>query len=279
MPVPVVIKATFVFESRTYGWSESFLFSQASEDLTLTMPGIQIIAQKRAALCGEQTFIKAERLSIETDADGNPRPGDSYLNYVRYQGKVGEDSADEDLGVLVTMRNLVAQRRRNMFLRGIPDGLEDKGGVLDLAYSDWLSRWNSYQAAMLAKGAGWWSGDKSVGYPLAGYTFDPATGWTQVELATAAFVGPFGTTQEARFKGVNGQSALNGRHLVRSIDSTHCWIEKPLALKDWQFGGTMFLYGRHFEQAFTIDPQKIVTRRAGAPLLQSRGRQRAQIRD
>jgi hypothetical protein len=275
---PRVLKATFVFETRTYGWTESFLWQNPDLNLTLAMPAIQIIAQKRAALMGQQSSMKAQRISVESDDAGNPRVGDSYLLYNLLNGVQGEDSADEDLAVLVTMRNLIAQKRRNMFLRGIPDGVEDKGGQIDFGFSDWLSRLQSWTAAMLAKGVGWWSADKDGGHAVTGYVFDAATGWTKVNVAAGSFVAPFGRLFEARFVGVNGQSALNGRHLVRSIDATSCWVEKQLALANWVFGGTMFLYARHFEQAVTLNAQKIVTRRAGAPLLQSRGRRKAQVR-
>lgn len=281
------MKATFVFGTNTFGWTESFLFQNPDLNLVLAMPSVQIIAQKRAALLGAQSFMKAQRLSVESDETGNPRVGDSYLLYQYYpgvqtkneDGSFKEESADEDLAVLITIRNLVAQRRRNMFLRGIPDGVEDKGGQIDFGFSDWLTRLQAWTSVMLAKQVGWWAADKDAGHNLTGYTFDGGTGWTRVTLADNAFSAPFGKLFEARFTGVNGQSALNGRHLVRSISATECWVEKPLALKDWLFGGVMFLYSRHLEVASTMNAQKIVTRRAGAPLLQSRGRRKASTKD
>jgi hypothetical protein len=275
---PRIMKATFFFETRTFGWTESFCWANPDLNLTLAMPGIQVIAQKRATLLGENSRMKAQRISVETDESGAPRVGDSYLLYNSYPGVTGEPSADEDLAILVTMRNLVAQRKRNFFLRGIPDGVEVSGGLIDYTYSDYLSRIQSWSAAMLAKAVGWWSVDKQAAHMLTGYVFDGETGWTRVTLASAAFSAPFGVLQEARFTGVNGESALNGRHLVRSISATECWVEKPLALKDYVFGGAMHLYLRHFESAATMNAQKIVTRRAGAPLLQSHGRSKATVR-
>lgn len=273
-----IIKATLFFENRTHGWTESFLWQAADDNLQAANNSLQVISQKRAALLGEGAKIKAQRVSVETDNAGQPRLNDSYLTYINYLGSPGHPAGDDDLAVLVTMRNANAQRRRNMFLRGIWDELEVAGGQLDLGTPGWLALYNSWQAAMLARGVGWFAGDRQTPLALSTYDFDSVTGYTKVTLADPIPVVVPNQLRQARFQGVNGKSALNGLHLIRVIDATHVWIERPLALADYTFGGKMTLYGRHFEVAATIDPQKIVTRRVGAPLLQSRGRARVETR-
>lgn len=278
MPVPAIVKATLVFQTNSFGWSENFFWSVASNDLTPQMASLQVIAQKRAALLGKESFIKAQRVSFETDQDGNRVVGDSYLQYVRYNGSTTPGADDPDTAVLVTMRNLVAARRRNMFLRGIWDDVNAAGGFYLPTVTGWQTNFASWVASMLARGAGWMSVDRVNTVGITGYTVDPDTGFVQVTLAAAAPQLVAGKTQVVRIRGVNTKSALNGQHLIRAIDSTHFWLEKPLALVTYQFGGDVIFYDQHFEQAATIDAQKIVTRRAGAPLLQSHGRRRAQTR-
>lgn len=278
MPVPAIVKATLFFETAAYGWTESFFWSILSNDLTPQMASLQVIAQKRAALLGSNSFIKAERVSFETDQDGNPVKGDSFLQYIRYNGSIVPTSDDQDTAVLVTMRNLVAARRRNMYLRGIWDDVNGAGGFYLPTIAGWQSAFNSWVAAMLGRAAGWMAVDQINRVGISGYTVDPDTGYVQVTLSAAAPQIVAGGLQEVRIRGVNTKSPINGMQLIRGIDSTHFWLEKPLALIAYQFGGEVIFYSSHFEQAVTIDGQKIVTRRAGAPLLQSRGRSRARTR-
>jgi len=128
MPVPSIVKATLFFQTNSFGWTESFFWQILSNDLTPQMASLQVIAQKRAALLGAQSFVKAERVSFEFDGDGLPVTGDSFLQYNRYNGATVPQADDPDTGVLVTQRNLVAARRRNMFLRGIWDDVNGAGG-------------------------------------------------------------------------------------------------------------------------------------------------------
>jgi hypothetical protein len=172
------------------------------------------------------------------------------------------------------MRNVGAARRRNMFLRGIWDDVNGAGGFYLPATAGWQSAFNNWAASMLARQAGWWHANKQPGINLTTYECMQDTGFVKVTLAAAIPGFVANQVMQVRFQGVNAGSPLNGMHLVRVIDATHVWLEKPLALIAYQFGGKMFTYQRTFEAATTIDAQKIVTRRAGAPLLQSRGRRK-----
>jgi hypothetical protein len=279
MPGPIVVKATLVFETNSFGWSESFLWDGVSEqNLNVHMQSLQIIAQKRAALLGSNSFIKAERVSLETGPDGLPRVGDSILQYIRYNG-AGAISTDEpDVAVLVTMRNLVAAKRRNMFLRGIWDDVDATGGFYLPSISGWQSAFNAWAAAMLARQAGWWSYSKSAGFDVDTYAVAPTTGYVTLTVLGDAFGdGPYGKIR-VRLAGVNVKSALNGQWIGTPVSNSQIVLEKPMALLPYTGGGTLFTYTRALEVAASLDAQKIVIRRAGAPLLQSRGRRRASVR-
>ena len=279
MPGPIVVKATLVFQTQSFGWSESFLWDGVNEqNLNVHMQSLQIIAQKRAALLGKNSFIKAERVSLETGPDGLPRVGDSILQYIRYNGASMPDSDEPDAAVLVTMRNLVAAKRRNMFMRGIWDDIDGQGGFYLPFVTGWQSAFNSWAAAMLARQAGWWSYTKSAGFDVSTYVVAPTTGYVTITVLGDAFGdGPYGKIR-VRLAGVNVRSALNGSWIGTPVSNSQIILEKPLALLPHTGGGTLFTYTRALEVAASLDAQKIVTRRAGAPLLQSRGRRRASVR-
>lgn len=278
MPVPFVIKNTFIMQTNSYGFSESFLFQSSSGDLNVHIAAMDIIAQKRAALLGNDSFIKAIRVSVERDDLEQPRRGDAFLKYVNYLGATTPNSDDPDTGVLITMRNLVAQRRRNMFLRGIWDDINNSGGFYLPSIAGWQTAFDSWRVAMLAKGIGWWSDFVAASSPITGYTVAAATQKVSV-VTDPGFFNPFpAPRQRVRIAGLNGQSVLNGLHVVDPTASGEFDIVKPIAAAPFATPGTATRYATSFEQASTIDAQKIVTRRAGAPLLQSAGRRRARPR-
>jgi hypothetical protein len=278
MPVPAVVKATLFFQQGSFGWTESFFWSVASNDLNAQMASLQIIAQKRAAILGTQAFVKAERVSFETDQDGLPVSGDSFLAYTRYLGQTFNGSDDADAAVLVTMRDVTAHRRRNMYLRGIWDDVNGAGGFYLPGITGWQSGFNNWAAAMLARQVGWMPSTVIARGAVANYTVDPVTGYVTVVCDGDPFAATVGKKQEVRFTGVNVRSPLNGMQLVTPFNATSCNLEKPLALLPYVGGGTVAVYGHSFNVVSTIDAQKIVTRRAGAPLLQSRGRRRPRVR-
>jgi hypothetical protein len=279
MPGPIIVKASLFFGTDSFGWSESFLWDGINEqNLNVHMQSLQIIAQKRAVLLGAQSFIKAERVSLETGPDGLPRVGDSILQYSRYNGGAVSGSDEPDAALLVTMRNLVAAKRRNMFLRGIWDDVDGNGGFYLPANAGWQTAFNSWQAAMLARQAGWWSYTKSAGFDVDTYAVAPTTGYVTITVLGDAFGdGPYGKIR-VRLSGVNVKSALNGQWVGTPVSNSQIILEKPMALLPYTGGGTLFTYTRALEVAASLDAQKIVTRRAGAPLLQSRGRRRASVR-
>jgi hypothetical protein len=273
-----IVKATLIFQVQSFGWSESFFWQVSSNDLNPQMASLQVLAQKRAALLGSQAFVKAERVSFERTDAGLPVVGDSLLQYIRYNGSTVPGADDPDTAVLVTMRNLVAARRRNMFLRGIWDDVNGAGGFYLPTVGGWQSAFNNWAAAMLARQAGWMARTVVNTVGISGYTVDPDTGFVLVTLNAPAGQLVVNETQQVRIRGVNVTSPINGTQLIRAKSETEFWLEKPLALIAYQFGGEVLFYDQHFEAAATIDGQKIVTRRAGAPLLQSRGRRRAKPR-
>lgn len=278
MPVPFTIKATLFFQVNSFGWTESFFWLTTSNNLVVQSAALNVIAQKRAVLLGSQAFIKAQRVSVEYDDLGAKRVGDSFLSYNRYNGSGTPGADDPDTAVLVTARNLVAQRRRNMFLRGIWDDVNGAGGFYLPTIAGWQTAYNSWMVAMLTQAAGWMASDRRGEFNLVTYTMSPTSGTVNVQLEGTPFLAPNDARQEVRFSGVNNKSALNGMKLVDPVDVDNCNLVKPLALLPYSFGGKMIAYLNHFEQFSTIDAQKIVTRRAGAPLLQSRGRRRAPAR-
>lgn len=279
MPGPVIVKGTLVFQTNSFGWSESFLWDGGSEfNLNVHQQSLQIIAPKRAALLGAQSFIKAERVSLETNQLGVPVVGDSVLQYARYNGASVPSSDEPDVACLVTFRNLIANKRRNMFLRGIWDDVDASGGFYLPSIAGWQTAFNAWASAMLARGAGWWSYTKSAPFPVDTYVVNQTTGYVTITVLGDAFgPGPYDKIR-VRLQGVNVKSAVNGQWVGTPVSESAIILEKPMALLPYTGGGSLFTYTRAFEAAASMDAQKIVIRRAGSPLLQSRGRRKARAR-
>jgi hypothetical protein len=277
--VPFIIKGTIVFSQIRHGWTESFFWQSNDGDLHNHSASLLTVCTKRRRMLGQQGVIQAYRVSVETDADGKPRLGDSMLAYTSLGADTQEDSDEQDAALMVTQRNLVAQRRRNMFLRGIWDSIDLQAGRFDGGNANFTSRYNDWVAAMLAigGGAGWIALDANPKVNVSTYDQN-ANGTVTITLAGAVFgAGPY-VKQKVRFAGINGKSPLNGNVIVLPTSATECVTVKPYAVLPYDHGGTITTYGTHFERAVDYSPQKITTRRVGAPLLESRGRARATVR-
>ncbi len=278
MPVPFVIKITNVFDLRQHGWTESYFFQQNTNDLNLSFTSAQIIGQKRAALLGAEGRMKAIRCSIETDDAGLKVNGDSLLNYVQYNGNVGQPADEEDAALLITSRDLTSHKRRNSYLRGIWDIIDTSGGNYDPNGGGWASVLNSWIAANLGRGVGYLASSPGAKTKVTGYTAQP-NGQVDIQCEAGTFgAPPYPDQIRVRFSKINGKSVLNGYQLVAPISDTHCLTVDQIGVTEFISEGFIQKYTFSFVQFASMQGQKIVTRRVGAPLLESRGRQRRRVR-
>ena len=81
-----------------------------------------------------------------------------------------------------------------------------------------------------------------------------------------------------RISGVNRKSPANGVHIVYPVGTDAAVTVNALATGVYHFGGRGSYTPLTFIPIQNAEDQKIVTREAGAPLLESRGRQPARAR-
>ncbi len=271
--MPFLVKHTWFFQQGAKGWTESLWREQVDGNLGSAFTIAFNAGLKRALLLGSSGQIKAIRVSIERTDLGVPVTGDSFLQYVGLAGTSTETSEDSDTSLQVIMRNAGATKHKFIFLRGIWDNIVAAGGNYLPSYGIWASLLNSWIAFLLSNGYGWAGVDPLTRTPVINYDQNLPSARVLVTAQAAAFVGPFNVPIKVRFQGINVKSVLNGPQLVTPLTSTTCELVKPLAVVPFVSNGFVQTYTAAVRTASTIDAQKIVQRKSGAPLLESRGRQ------
>lgn len=267
-------KIIFSFNQKKQGWTEVYYKDTPASNLESVKDQVIPLAQKRAALSGAETFLDAIRVSREGVAN------DSVITYVPFKGLSTEQSGSPDDALLVRMGNTDNTRHRQMFLRGIYDGLADRGGSFNNAYPAFITPWQNYEAEVVAGGYVWPSVDPAtkVRKDLVGYVSDAVERVTFTTVEPVFPAGKIGSTVRVRVSGVNGGSVLNGSLLVKVLTTTTCQTIEPYATFAYRFGGKLLYSEVTFAVIANVRAQKIVSRQVGSPLLVSRGRLPARSR-
>jgi len=281
--MPSLFKVTLVFEAGPKGWTESYTF-QSSGDAhgPVEAPTVKL-CEARALLLGNGAFIKAYRISKEGVGP------DALLRYSRFDAPVLDvpgangqlragPRAQPNVALLIKCSDLGESKRKNIFLRGIPDHVEVDGGqfVDNLAYKQFFA---AFRKLLIDKPWGWLGVSEKFG-PVDLLNYETTlNGIITFTLQANLFQNAdFGKKVLARFSGVNGKSQMNGQHVVKVTDAQSGKIDKPLSLLAYKNGGTVTYSKKNFQKIETVEIAKVVTRKAGSPLLESRGRSRVKPR-
>jgi len=273
-----VYRGTMIFNGRSHGWTESYTLDMASLNYVDAMNQLKDLADDRWPLLGKQTAITGLRISrMDRKNDG------FTMNYQRGPTQ-GCDNDEPDACLVVQCHDQNFQRHKTTFLRGIPDDIDIQFGVFVSAPCNFEELFNNFvvQLRGIAGQWGWW------GRPLTGPVRADLQGYATVagKVGTITFLTPLfaGQPPNAKvlvtFGGVNtpAKSTLNGQQVCIVDSDTTCHLAIPLAAFPWTHGGHgLFVPSEHVGiRGVTIS--RIGTRRVGAPLLASRGRQRARGR-
>jgi hypothetical protein len=264
--MPDIFKSTMFFEGPAHGWTETYWQSQGTNDYDAAMASLQSLAQVRRTLLGEETRIKAVRVSLEAIK------GDGWLVYKNFNGIKQEPAAEPDAAILFTLKDITLGRTKNVFLRGFWDSVESNAGDYKKNLAAWKTNMDIFKA-FFAPGTvwGWWGKAVTTKVVVTGYT---VTATQQLLFTTAGDLFPaptFGTRQQVRLAGINGRSNLNGLQVVDVIDATHFKTYLPISNVPYQFGGTAAYQTKEFIKATRADDKRITTRKVGSPLLESVG--------
>lgn len=270
-----VRKVTLFFEGFQKGWTESYYLSNDdTHDQVMTQA--KGLAQTRAKLLGKECSIKAVRVSTEGVNH------DAMLRYVRYPGDNQEASAQPDVALMVRCENATHTKWRNMYLRGVWDRIEtDHGKYVGRAIAAWTNAYSGFVERLREDGYGWVTTNVADTVKVTSVARDASGEKLVYTLAVAKFLEDEVNKEkkfQVRFSGINTRSTANGLKVVIPTEPTKCITAAPLAAATYRSGGKATFYTTAFIDISTVEDAKIVTREAGAPLLESVGRRPRQVK-
>jgi len=256
-----IYMATAFFSMEGYGWTESyFRDNNAVTDLAaLADFDRETIWNKRAVALAKQAKIIAQRASFVTVK------GDAVLNYIPMQGNETWDAEDPNTAILVRLGNIDNTRRKNIFMRGIPDDLVVRGGTVGGA-TGWKPAADAFFTALVQNNYGWYGILDKVDINVTGYV-ENAQNKVVLTLAAAP---PLGLAEGDKVVlqgvnlGVGKPSVLNGNHPYIVTDTAEVTTVKPTAVFPFPgLGGKVRKVTKDLYQAKNWRYQKIDTRKAG----------------
>lgn len=278
--MPFRCKCTWIFEGPQKGWTESLYLEPLTQTFGEAATLTNNLCVPRAALLGRECAIKAFRVQIVEDAANLKvkRRGDTIQRPVF--GYPGEPASDADLALLCDFTDAQLTRHKSLFLRGIWDSISQSYGGYHPSPA-WEARFDVWRTQLIASGFGWVGRNPSNPSNVTGYV-QTDTGFVEITCADAIFTGfPAFVPIQVNVQGVlskGGPSNLNGTLLVKPISTTKCQTVKQRAVLPFVDGGTLRTLSYVMVKTAQVGPEKIVTHETGAPLLESRGRQRDRSR-
>jgi hypothetical protein len=277
-----IYKASFFFQVRAYGWSESFALQRADASYANAGVNAQQLAIARAACLGQQGALIGFRVS-----DISIR-GDGLAVQTNLPGPTPCDSDNPWSALSVRFRDGTFSAGKTLFMRGIPDDIDVRGGQLQgNNCANFVANFTTWVSMLTNGGPSWkwgWMGrpvPKPVSIPLAGYVIDPGTGVVTITFTAPIFTAPVvNTRQNVFFAGVNApaKSALAGTQVVYVTSTTTCQLNRPLALFPFNNSGRGTWAVPAFNQFGSAQPQGITERKAGRAFFVERGRQQVRGR-
>lgn len=279
-----LFRGTFFMEGMSQGWSESYTFQQADglgvrEFLSVSMDPL---ANLRAALLAREYKLTAFRATKIRDTAGAPVRRNSDL-VISPRGPGGTTLAWAGCQprecVVVNGVTTDGAREKKVFMRGIPDDIIQKGGILNRSETiGWFSRLDSWFARLRQETAGWLIDlEQGLRYNVSNYTINPNL-TQQITFTGTIFLGvPIGTRVRVRLSRINGKSRLNGIQILEVASPTSGVTISPLALGEYTAGGSgvRLLDPKPFVFAQQWDAEIARTHDTGKVSVGTRGRQSA----
>lgn len=275
------IKGTLIFRGTDHGWTESYFWS-GTNNLNFHTPILDFIAQKRAALLGNDCEVRARRVSIELDDANNPVRGDAQLRRKPvYFGNPDQPAAAPGTGLQLRFENAAGTNHKNLFMRGIWDVVETTDGQYQPgAGAGWGGAMAAFISALLgASGAnvGWIArGPLSPANAQVVDYVEEDSGQITFTASAGAFTGPMvGTRRHIRISGINAptKSVLNREWVVDVLSTDSARTIVPVSAFPFLSPGKLTVYGFVLVVAANILEEGIIFRSVGRPLLVRRGRQ------
>lgn len=255
--------ATAYFELNGYGWTETYYRDGLTEGDLAALADFDrnTIWTKRALCLGQEARISAQRTSFDDVL------GDSVLNFINLPGNPQFTSEDPNTALLVRLGNVPNTRRKNVFMRGIPDDVVVNGGLVNGGQGAFFNAAKAFFNAIVNYNYGWRGSDTKTDMGVTNYTSDDAGRVVFTLLAGALPAQPAGTKITVRGKGMGagGKSVLNTTlPCLYSATPNTLVTAKPIAAFPYVAPGG-FLTRRTYAlfPAANFRFQKVDTRKAG----------------
>lgn len=266
-------KCTIVLKQGSYGWTESYFRDSPTPDLSAEFVALQALTVKRIACSGKQTFVPYLKVSNENIKRDVRVAYYGELGVSIYVGQSGKDSDFQDTALLVKRFNTNRTSNAPLYMRGIWDECVDLGGQFDPTPA-WLANWGAFRGELLNNGWQFVGRDpatpdrkminsviqmatKQVGFTLAGNLFN---------------LGQVGQKAKIFASGILGAAAVNGPNIVNVTAQNACNTVKHIPIFDYTSGGFMSQNLPILFPITNVDYFRVLERKVGRPLYQSRGR-------
>jgi len=270
-----VFKHTYFFTQRETGWSESW-YNGTGLSMGEQITKAQAYANQRSKSLAAQSFIRYARI---TDLSVTPHPV-----WVETLGPAGTGigggiaSASDfvDTAVLVRVFNAPQTRRKNLYVRGIPDSIIDAGGVYtpSAAFNKGIADWMEY---LKNNGFGWLGVTGAAQGNITAMT-QAASGQVDIQSSAALF-GALAVGQHVvvRFVNVLGPLNMNGQWTCIVQSATALTTLRRVAIFPYLGSGKVRYSGTDLIQVNNGTGVRTVERKGGRPSYQSAGRQKARV--
>lgn len=253
--------STAFFQMGAYGWSESyFRDSNSVTDLAALADFDRAgIWTKRVVALARPAVLTAQRTSFVGVRN------DSVLNFIPMLGNAAWTAEDPNTAVLCRVGNQDNTRRKNVFMRGVPDDMVINGGQLGGA-AGWQTAAQAFFDEIITGNYGWLGIDTRVDIAITGYVKN-AQEKIVITLADDPALGlPNSTkvTLQGVNVGVGKPSVLNGPHPYIVTGPAEVTTAKATAVFPFPgLGGFLRKVVKVLIQAKNVRFQKIDTRKAG----------------
>lgn len=277
--MPKIYVSTGFFVQNSLGWSESWYRNTELTDLhTISdndLAASNIWQARAGMLCDEARLTDVRTSFVDTVNDAWPQTP----NFIGPGLGSGEYGA---LACLWRFNRATDGRFKNVYLRGIPDALSTKGGLLNIedpALLWWKNAANKWANRIVSLGWGWYGAKIDPTKKVIGTAYAPDVNdarYTDITLQAPGIVGAVaGDVITVHFKKVNYpfKSKLNGRHKCRVVSATSLQPLSAMAL--FPHNGRQFeVYPMTPDLVVPSDsePRKIVRHDTGRPFGAPRGR-------
>lgn len=266
----MLIRATFFFEQEGYGWTESwYRDAPALTTLAAFQDDTDLLAVKRAALNGKNTFLKFVRSS--NTAVRMDRAIISYNGNTGLQGHGTNVSDAPTTAALMSCRPANNERWKPAYLRGIWDLCVNEGGLWQPTPA-WTSRYAAFLGELIQKGWGWIGTNTSTSRLISAIVAN-ANG--TVKITTTGNLFPaFPAQYLVRASGIGGATILNGSLQVNATALNEFDTVQRIPIFPWTAGGRVRYNTLQFTALANGTILRVVERKPGRVFFRSVGRRK-----